>query len=239
MVAVAPELDEVELRRVAREAHGLMQSDPAAAHTLLGGVASQRGDSAASERHHTIAMSIDPNPTWRCNYAISLCHLGLYEEALGVVNVGLRTHPDDIELLDQGITAAFESANFIAACELVHRCNALHPKRRHSKSDMVEQLAAATDRGLFKERNVRSVLGIAGAVPRDARVRVAASSISVSPLEPDSFFYQRAVFASPKSTSALNWAFADRIANRPDLIKDPGPRFLVGFTGATANGSHS
>lgn len=236
VVAASPRLDEVELRRIAREAQALMDVDPAGAHTLLGGVASQRGDADSARRHHSIALDVDANPTLRCNYAISLCHLDLYGEALEVAQDGLRVYPDDTDLLDQAITAAVESANFLVGRALVGRYNALFPKRPHAKSDMVGELAAAIDNGLFQEANVRAVLGIVVSVSQEAEVRVSESSISITPLEPDSFFYRRTVFATPRATSALNWAFADRIAQRPDLMKDPGLKFLVRFTGATANG---
>ncbi len=239
VVAASPRLDEVELGRIAREARALMNVDPAGAHTLLGGVASQRGDATSTRRHHSIALDINAGATLQCNYAVSLYHLDLYEEALQVAQGGLRTYPDDADLLDQAITAAVESAKFLVGRALVARYNALFPKRPHARSDMVGRLAAAIDNGLFKEDNVRAVLGIVASVSQEAKVRIAERSISVTPLEPDSFFYQRAVFATPRATSALNWAFADRIAQRPDLIEDPGLKFLVRFTGATVNGIQS
>ena len=94
-------------------------------------------------------------------------------------------------------------------------------------------------RASSKRTTFAPFLGIAASVSREAEVRTAERSISVTPLEPDSFFYQRAVFATPRATSALNWAFADRIAQRPDLLEDPGLKFLVGFTGATVHGIQS
>ena len=216
-----------------------MSVDPAGAHTLLGGVASQRGDATGTRSHHSIALDINAGATLRCNYAVSLYHLDLYEEALQVAQEGLRTYPDDADLLDQAITAAVESANFLVGRTLAARYNALFPKRPHARSAMLGRLAVAIDKGLFEEDNVRAVLGIAASVSREAEVRTAERSISVTPLEPDSFFYQRAVFATPRATSALNWAFADRIAQRPDLMEDPGLKFLVGFTGATVHGIQS
>ena len=232
VVAAAPALDELELRRIARQAQALMKVDPAGAHTLLGGVAAQRGDAVGTRRHHDIALDLDAGPAARCNYVTSLSHLGSHQEALKVADAGLSAYPDDADLLDGAITAAVESANFVVAHDLVNRYQRLFPDQRHPKATMTRKLADAVESGLFRESNVRSVLDMAGSIQRGTGIRLGHSSITAIPFEPDYFSYRRYVFAAPESVSKLNWAFADQIADQPDLMEDPGLKFLVGFAAA-------
>ena len=58
VVAHNPKLDNFEVQRIARDANALMQSNPAGAHAVLGGIAALRGNADDSRNHHRIALTL-------------------------------------------------------------------------------------------------------------------------------------------------------------------------------------
>lgn len=101
----------------------------------------------------------------------------------------------------------------------------------------VEQLAAAADAGSFSEDGVRAVLRVVAEVQREAHVRTFKTRMRY--IEPDdSFLYDRWVHASPSVAAALNERIADRITASPELMADPGLKFVPSFTGVAADGAN-
>lgn len=237
-LATAPALDEFSLQRVARDANALMKSDPAGAHTVLGGVAALRGDRDETRKRHRAALKIDSDFATYFNYLVSLSLLDEYEEALQVAMGALKKYPDNLNLLDSAIRAALESANFEIARDLSDRWDALAPDRPNSLSGLSRQLADAVVAGTFKEKSVREVLRILTETQRSENARTSNSKFRLHHVE-EAFFYERMIHATPAAAAALNEQFADQIAERPDLMADPGLRFVAAFTADTSNGRHS
>ena len=97
-------------------------------------------------------------------------------------------------------------------------------------------LGDAVDRGVFREESVQEVLRTAHEILVDAGVRRTNSSELKA--DPDSLLFLIHVFASPERAAELNEALADRIADRPELMADPGVRFVPMFIGVRADGGH-
>ena len=237
-LAAAPALDEFSLQRIARDANSLMKSDPADAHTVLGGVAALRGDGDETRHRYRTALGIEKTLVTLFNYSFSLSILDEHEEALNVAADALQAYPDDLNLLNRAIKAALESAHFMTARDLSNRWDALSPNRPNALSGQARQLADAVAAGLFTEEGVREVLRIFAATQRTEKVRTSNFVIS-SHNAKESFFYERAVHAAPTLTSVLNERLADRITERVDLMNDPGLRFVVAFIADTSNGSYT
>ena len=237
-LAAAPALDEFSLQRVARDANALMKSDPAGAHTVLGGVAALRGDGDETRKRHRTALKIESDFTTYFNYLVSLSLLDEYEEALQVAIGALEKYPDNLNLLDSAIRAALESANFEFARDLSHRWDDLALDRPNALSGLARELADAVVAGMFKEEGVREVLHILTETQRSDKARTSNSKFS-SHYGEESFFYERMIHATPTAAAALNEQFADQIAERPDLMADPGLQFVAAFTADTSNGRHS
>ena len=172
------------------------------------------------------------------SYTVSLSLLDEHEQALDVAVEALKAYPDDLDLLNSAIKVALGSANFVVAQDLSCRWDALSPDRPNPLSGLVQQLADVVAAGLFREEAVREVLRILAVTQRTENVRTANFVFSVHDAK-ESIFYQRAVYAAPTLTAALNERLADRIAERPDLMADPGLRFVAAFTADTSNGRHS
>ena len=221
---------EFALERISRDARDLMRADPAGANTVLGGVAALRGDLETCRRHHQTALRIDRAFTHRFNYSVSLSHLEENAESLEVACDALRVYPDSLELIDHAIRAAADSGNFTRASQLCDRWDALAPSKTNGLASRARHLAAAVDAQWFSEQGVRQVLRTLSDVQRAEGVRTSDVAISSDHVA-GSFLYDRFVHAAPAVASGLNERLANHIADHPDLLADPGLRFVVVFTG--------
>ena len=116
-----------------------------------------------------------------------------------------------------------------------------------STSGLAQRLADAVDAGTIAEDGVRSLLDIASEVQRDARVRSVGNRIgtlggagALGTDQPDGapcYLYLRQLHAEPSFASDLNERLASRVADRSDLLANPGPTFTVGFVGTSSDGS--
>ena len=233
IVASNATLDEMELQRISRGAReSLMSADAAAAHTLLGAVAALHGDEADCERHHGIALSLRRDSITEYNYVISLSHLGKYKEGFQVSSAALERHTADRDLLSMAFKLGVQSASFTKARALVDRFDTILPDDMRRFANTVRRLAAAIDAGVFHEAAVGTVLDMLASIQRQAGVRSIEFRLGTDNADPDRYAYEAVVFATPKDAAALNEQFADTMAGRPDLLSDPGLRFVAAFVPA-------
>lgn len=238
VVARTSSLDNLEVQRIARDANVLMQSDPAGAHTVLGCIAALRGNADDSQNHHRIALRLDNTVTARLNYSISLSVLEDHEEALKVTRNAMNAYPDNVELLNHAIHTALESGNFKDARDLFDRWDRLVPARPNPLSDKARQLADAVDAGKFGEQGVRDILRILAAIQRSEQVRTSNTAIRFHN-PPDSFLYERIIHATPAVAAEMNERLADQVAGHPELMADPGLKFIAVFTGSGTDGGNA
>ena len=238
VVARNSTLDNFEVQRIARDANALMRSDPAGAHTVLGCIAALRCNAEDSRKHHRIALTLDNTAIPRLNYLVSLSVLEEHEVALTVARDAIDAYPDDLELLNHAISAAVESGQFMIARNLCDRWDRLVPARPNSFSDDARRLADAVNAGRFGEQGVRDLLRVLSEVQRDKRVRTSKSTVRFH-TRPDSVLYDRIIHATPAVAAEMNAHLADRVAGCPDLMENPGLKFIAVFTGSAIDGSNA
>lgn len=73
--------DELEVRRLERDATGLLKTHPEDAHQILGGVAALSFDIAGMRNHHEASLRYSRSAQALANYATSLQLVGLYRDA--------------------------------------------------------------------------------------------------------------------------------------------------------------
>ena len=240
-ITCADEANDLALRRIEREAQALMDADPVGAHTALGAVAVLQGRIDAVRRHHRIALQQSGHSAeaYR-NYSVSLMDLGEMIEAFETVREAVRRAPDDGGALRHLILVALGSAHFREARDHCDRWNTLFPGDPSPYEAPAKALAGAVERGVFREESVRKVLHIAHDVQRAAKVVLrAAKVVPVDGSEPDSFLYKLRIPLSPVHAVDLNERLAHRITNRPDLMADPGTKFVPMFIGARIDAGDS
>ena len=227
-IARSSVIDEVALRRIAREARALMKSDAAGAHAVLGTVAAIRGDEAATKKHYRIALDWEPQvPIW-VNYATSLTMLDDNQGALDVLRKGMKAHPGDLTLAEQAIEAAIPSCNFRGTSELLEHHNKLAPDRPPKLGKVAQMLAEAVETGPMSEAGARKLIELMTTIQREGGARTVAGSIGFHGC---TFVYERSVRCTPPAASSINWRLAGALAEGDDLWADPGRLLIGGFIG--------
>lgn len=227
-IARSPAIDEVALRRIAREARALMNSHPAGAHAVLGATAAIDGDEAATKEHYRVALDLAPQvPIW-FNYAMSLTLLDDNQGALDVLCKGMKAHTGDLTLAAQAIEAAILSCNFRVAGELLVHHDKLAPDRPPKLGQVVQMLAAAVETGPMSEAGARKLVELMTTIQREEGARSVAGSIG---FREGMFLYERSVRCSPAAASSMNWRLAGAVVERDDLSADPGRLLIGGFVG--------
>ena len=152
----------------------------------------------------------------------------------------MNAYPDEIESLNHAIHAALESGHFRRARDLCDRWDYLVPADPNPLSERARQLADAVDAGTFGEEGVRRVLGILADIQRSEHVRTSNTAIRLRCDNPaESYFYERVIAAPPTVASEMNERLADEVTARPDLMADPGLRFIAAFTGSLPDGGNA
>ena len=234
------EPDELLLRRIEREARGLMTADPVGAHTVLGVLASLRGSAEGVRYHNDIALQqAGRTADTLNNYSVCLLQIGEAVEAFEFAREAFQRAPDNSVVLSQLFRSAIESAHFREARDLCDRWNASYPDRPIPYESSARGLAGAVERGAFREESAREVLQIAQEIRRAANVRQVETTVVEDCTEPDSFLYKVHVVAPPAVAADLNEKVADRIVARPDLMADPGLEFVPVFIGTRVDAGHS
>ena len=239
-ISYADEANDLALRRIAREAQKLMAADPVSAHTVLGAVAVLQDRIDDVRRHHDIALQQSGHSAQACrNYSVSLMDLGEMIEAFEAAREAFRRAPDDGDVLRHLILVSLGSAHFREARDHCARWNTLFPGNPSPHEPAAKALADAVGRDVFREESVREVLQIAHDIRRTAKVVLLDTAVPVGGSEPDSFLYKLRIPLSPTRAADLNERLADRITSRPDLMADPGTKFVPMFIGTRINAGHS
>ncbi len=220
------------LRGLERDAEAVMDVDPAAAHSVLGGVASLRWDANGVREHFRIARQHADNYVTDHNYSIALAMVDEWWESFAAPDAAQNRARDNTVVLGNAIERAVEAGRFRMAHEYCDRLNALRPNESpHAATGLLERFVASLDAGAFGESNVQRVLEIAGALQHGEGVRGAKAATQLDQDEPDSFLFRRFIGAAPATAAKLNSKLADEIGADDDLMQDPGLRFIPLFVG--------
>lgn len=240
-ITLGAELDDLVLRRIDLEARRMMTADPVEANTVLGAVASLEGRTGDVRKHFEIALQQSGNSAEvYCNYSSALRNLGETIESFDLAKQASRRAPDDPGVLRYVIAAALQAAHFREASSLRDQLGKLSPDRPEPDEQLAALLGDAVDRGVFREESVQEVLRIVHEILKAERIRQLGYSTLVAEAGcSDSFLYKIQVFASPERAADLNEALADRLAGQPNLMVDPGTKFVPMFIGVRIDGGHA
>lgn len=239
-VMLGAEVDDLVLQRIRHEAQRLMGADPVEAHTVLGAIAALEGRADEVRKHFRVALQQSGHSaSVSRNYSCSLLALGLLDEALDIARQASERAPDDLTALEHLIVAALEAGRLLEARTFRRRFNKLSPERAPPDESVEQMLGDAVDRGVFREESIQEVLRTVHEILAAAGVRrTNLSDLATYAADPGSFLFRVHVLASPERAAELNEALADRIAARPELMVDPGVRFVPMFIGARTDGGH-
>ena len=150
-------LDDLALARLAREAQGLMKSDPAGAHMVLGGIAGIEGDVTRVCKHHEIALELSGRSSQTLtNYAAALINVGEMNEAFTTIMEAHERARGDPRVLKSAVGIAMQSAEFRRSHVLYQRWNMLRPQEPREDEELMKAACEAIDRGAFSEEAART-----------------------------------------------------------------------------------
>ena len=239
--ALGAEVDDLAFRRIEQQARGMMARDPEGAHTVLGVVAALNGRTDDVRHHFRIALQhSDTSAEVCCNFSNALLNLGETGEALEIARQGLKRAPDDLGVRRHVVTAALQAAHFREAYENWNQLTQSAPVGPRTDESLAVPLGDAVERGVFHEESVQDVLGIAHSILKNEGIRkIALSTLVEDATDADSFLYEIQVFASPYRAAELNEMLADRLADRSDLMVNPGTKFVPMFIGVQVDGGRT
>ena len=222
-------VNEVELRKLQQDARRLIRSDPAGAHTVLGGAASLQWNVDAVHDHYRIALQHLDTAIVRHNYSVSLANVEERTDAFAEATAAHGRAPDDRYLLGHAIERAVDAGRFNDAHQLCTRWNALadRPGGKHGMTATLEALRDAIRARAFTESGVQKVFSILSFVQSEERVRAVKSHLFRDPTEPHSFLYEQHVNAPRDGASRLNARFVDEVVSDVELMVDPRLSFTV------------
>ena len=240
-IALGAESDDLALRRIGHEARKIMAADPVEAHTVLGAVAALEGRADDVRSHFHTALHLSGNSaSVASNYSCALLNIGQVVEAFETAKQASQRAPDELLVLRDLITAALHAGHFREARLHQQRFSKLSPDPLPLDESLAEVLGGAVDRGAFHEESVQKILRVAHDILTTERIRrIGHSSLMADTTHTDSFFFEVHIFSSPERAAELNEVLATRIADQPELMADPGTKFVPMFIGVQAGGGHS
>ena len=93
---------------------------------------------------------------------------------------------------------------------------------------------------MFREESVREVLQVVHEILKAEKIwNTGYSTLVVEAGCPDSFLYKIPISASPDRAADLNETLANRLVTQPDLMADPGTKFVPMFIGIRVDGGNT
>lgn len=233
-------LQELELRRLAREAEALMKVDAAGGHTVLGAIAGIEGDAAAVRRHYKVALQQSGRTLETLgNYASALAQAGDLDGSFTAIAEAHERAPDDLVILEHAIFIARRGGQFGASRNLYERWNKAQPSRPMEDEATMRQAADAASKGAFTEEAAHKVIRIAHEVRVTAKVRQAQSTLHAVWGEPNKFTLDIHLRTTPREAAKLNETLADRVVEDDKLMAELKLNFAPMFIGTRTDGSDS
>lgn len=235
------EVDDLVLRRIEREARTMMNAAPQDANSVLGAVAALEGRSDDVRKHFNIALQQSGNSAEVYgNYSTALQRIGEMDESFEMAKQAFERAPDEPDVLRDAISCALNAGKFREASAFQARLAKLSANRPEPNEQLATMLGDAVNRGAFREESVQQVLRITHEILKAGGIRrIAYSTLVAETGCTDSFLYKVHISASPDRAADLNETLAERVAEEPDLMADPGTKFLPMFIGTRVDAGHT
>ena len=236
-IAKGGAVDEVELRRIERDADKLLGADVFMGHQILGALAALRQDETTARNHHRIALELAQNaPDMKSlalyNLAVSLNVLGQHADAAtqawAAVKIGTPTEDDLAETAEVAIWVG----RITDAAELMGKM-----VKVHRQAPAVRALQSAIQRGVFTEKGLQAALGVAHELIRHKHTRILSTTIHAEETEADEFVMEIHLRGSNDVAKYIEREFDQRVIEDPDLDADPGTAFVPMLRGERPSAS--
>ena len=231
--------DDLELRRLERNARAVMRKDVVLARTVLGGAAALRFDVDGLREHFRVALDHAADRSWvHANHSMALQHAEELQESVEAIEEALAIVPDSPSYLDAAAHRATEAGLFRKMAEFCRRYNAVTPEEGpHDFTEMAKKLVSAMEAGAFTEAAAAQLSRLAGSIQQAHKVHTFAGAITPDWGEPHSFSVRKMIDATPEQAADLNVELAYEWAADESLSVDPGVNLTLSYLGQRAPGA--
>jgi len=213
-LAGTPDLDELQLARLRREAESLKAHDAQGAFSVLGILSCLQRDIPAMRQQHEMACKLAGGDRYlnACtHYAISLMNAGLAWEAMEQAHKVWEARPDDLSALGLYLDAAFTSLHLATVDHLIGEWEKRQPGVNDERMLAMKQvIKAAEEHGFFGNELAQVPRAIAPLF--EAGLFVSQTQIAVSGESGDSWLdIIHYTNRSPEEVAALNVRTAEML----------------------------
>jgi tetratricopeptide (TPR) repeat protein len=209
--------DELEIRRLERDAAALLKADPLAAHQILGGIAALRWEVERMRSHHEAALRYRPTAQVYRNYATSLQLVGMFPDAANNIRIASEKQPENLTLLHTAGSFALWAGNVTEALQLELELEKRNPDHVSGTTKALKSLLGVMERHSIRERDVQDAWNLAFELLREKKQRFSHIGMEVDD-DQDAAFLTIHPEASTKEVLALDKELGRRFADRfPDL----------------------
>lgn len=234
------EQDSLEVKRIAREAEGLIPKDAAKAYQLLGMIASLEGNEGRMRDNFERAHRLNPTDSEIIlNYATALALLALDTEARYWTGKAHELAPTNISILDRLIHETVRCGGFTEAVNLLNQRAQLNPDQPHPEEHALRKCAQfVTTSGIGDEAPGRYLQLASRLVHQSSRL-VPNVEIRLAADEEAQWLSGRLhIQADLDDVMQLNEALADAVAES-DLPEELTSNFTLMFVPASGDGDHA
>ena len=230
-------LDDLEIRRLEREAQKLMKADAWKAHQVLGALAAIKWDVEGVRAHHEASLKLRASGDAYRNYATSLQLVGQFHEAAEAIRTASERQPENITWLRTAIDFTLWEGEVTKAIDLEHEFEKRAPNHE-SSSGILNRLLAFIERQRISEGELQRALGVAFSLLQKRRQRFKEVELSLDD-DQDTAFFSILINRPTKEVLALDAELGEAFAREmPDLCpalviqletkKSPAPNANVG-----------
>lgn len=212
------DIDEFTIARLVSRADKLMKTDKSGAYTALGALASIKGNADDTRKYHEKALLFaNRSVNTLSNYASSLTHLRLYEEAFEISSEAFEKSREDLNLLELTINNAIFTGLFSKADYYLDIWNKQSPDKSFSNDEFIKDSLSLVEKNSLDEASLKNTLFLLTRMPLGKNIR----SVSYfSTVVDNEIVINVSLNCSPKDAVDLNVEFADTFLSNSDISED-------------------
>ncbi|MEO5371589.1 MAG: hypothetical protein H7833_16085 [Magnetococcus sp. DMHC-1] len=221
---------EMVLQRDRRVAESFLDSYPGRAHSVLGIIATIRGDEESMRYHFEAAREAEPQEAYiRTNHMVALQGFGCFSEAVLEAREACKDQPRHADLLVEATFACIYAGRFQEAAHWLENRDKLGILSPVPGAAEVLACARFLREMRVSDQDVESVQLQAASILRERRILGAVAQYSLRQEETDHWITLRFVLRQPsREVADLDWLLAERLA-RSSLPERAFRHVVVGY----------
>lgn len=185
-------------------------------HIILGMIASFEGKGDQTRKNFSLALSYSPNdPSILKNYAVSLDHLGYYNDASKIAKQCYLVSQGDTGALSILISANVLAGNFFEAFKLLEEWNKISPEHGYENSHQIIGLVNFIENNDITQSEIQESIALAISLVNDAKYIMKGSVVNIIKDDASEWInYDIEVDRPVTDTNNLNMVLIDKLIEK-------------------------